>query len=82
MSALLLLAVVALACGVLEMVVIARRSARRCPWHAERTPSVRVFRTPEGGTVHCFGCGRSASLRDYEAAARRCEAVGWPLEML
>lgn len=37
----------------------------RCRWHDERTPSCVVNRV--SGKVYCFGCGRSATVEEWDA---------------
>ena len=41
------------------------RIAWRCPWHDEQTPS--CYAEPDGSRVQCFGCGKRATWREFEA---------------
>ena len=34
-----------------------------CPFHAEDTPSLKLY--PEDRGFHCFGCGRSGDVTDF-----------------
>jgi hypothetical protein len=38
----------------------------RCPFHADRTPSLHVYRDPARGW-YCFGCRRGGSIYDFAA---------------
>ena len=60
----------------------------RCPFHADRKPSLAV--TPDTGTWHCFGCGESGDhitwlqkregLGFREALERLASLAGAPME--
>ena len=34
-----------------------------CPFHREKTPSMKIY--PEDGGFHCFGCGAHGSVIDF-----------------
>lgn len=38
-----------------------------CPLHADRTPSLHVYDTPQRGW-YCYGCGRGRSIYDLAGA--------------
>lgn len=44
----------------------------RCPWHSERTPSLKYYRNKNH--VHCFGCGKHG---DSIALAMQVWGVGF-----
>jgi hypothetical protein len=48
-------------------VSVPRNRKIQCPFHPDRTPSLHVYETPEGGW-YCFGCGRGSSIYDLAAA--------------
>ena len=41
-----------------------------CPFHGEKTPSLRVYKATGGW--HCFGCGRGGSVIDFVMAHENC----------
>lgn len=45
---------------------VPRNRKVRCPFHEDRTPSLHVYETPEGGWF-CFGCRRGSSIYDMAA---------------
>lgn len=47
-------------------VMVPRHGKIRCPFHADRTPSLHVYSAPEGGW-YCYGCGRGGSIYDFAA---------------
>lgn len=44
-------------------VAVDRRGMACCPFHGEKTPSLKVYRDPSRGW-HCFGCHRGGSVID------------------
>lgn len=46
-------------------VTITRGGYIACPEHTERTPSCHVYDGPEGGHLHCYGCGYHADAYTY-----------------
>src|SRR3954447_23544559 len=45
-----------------------------CPFHADRSPSLRV--DPRRGTYHCFGCGAHGDVLDFLAAVEGLDLTG------
>lgn len=45
-----------------------------CPFHGEKTPSLRVFKN--NGTWHCFGCGKGGSVIDFVRELFDVDALG------
>ena len=45
-----------------------------CPFHGEKTPSLKVY--PKTGGWHCFGCGRGGSVIDF---VMEHEGVSFPV---
>lgn len=43
---------------------IARGGYISCPFHAEKTPSLKLYDTPGRG-FYCFGCGAGGSVIDF-----------------
>lgn len=41
-----------------------------CPFHGEKQPSLKVYKTTGGW--HCFGCGRGGSVIDFVMAHEQC----------
>lgn len=42
---------------------INRKGFMRCPFHSEKTPSLKVY--PGKGGYHCFGCGAHGGVIDF-----------------
>lgn len=56
--------------------VVGRAGKVRCPFHADRTPSLHVFDTPERGW-YCFGaCQRGGSVYDFAALLWQTDTRG------
>lgn len=45
-----------------------------CPFHGEKTPSLKLY--PETGGFHCFGCGAGGSAIDFTAQLFGLDAMG------
>ena len=41
-----------------------------CPFHGEKTPSLRVYKNTGGW--HCFGCGKGGSVIDFVMEQENC----------
>lgn len=41
-----------------------------CPFHADRTPSLKI--SPEKQVFYCFGCGQGGDVIDYVMKSRDC----------
>lgn len=53
-----------------------RRGFMRCPFHADRVPSLKLY----GDHFHCFGCGAHGDVVDLTAGLLGCskaEAARW-----
>jgi len=52
-----------------EGINLNRNNMARCPFHDDRTPSLKVF--PDSQTFHCFGCGKHGDvisfIREYKS---------------
>lgn len=42
-----------------------------CPFHGEKTPSLKVYKG--SGGWHCFGCGRGGSVIDFVTEHENCD---------
>jgi len=42
---------------------ISRHGYMKCPFHNEKTPSLKIY--PEGKGFYCFGCGAGGSVIDF-----------------
>lgn len=42
-----------------------RSGFMRCPFHREKTGSMKIYPDDSGGHWHCFGCGKGGSVIDF-----------------
>lgn len=54
---------------------VGRDGKLRCPFHADRTPSLHVYDEPERGWA-CFGCGKGGTVIDFAARLWAVEPRG------
>lgn len=47
----------------------------KCPFHADRSPSLHAYAAPEDGW-YCYGCDRGGSIIDFASALYGVEARG------
>jgi len=47
-----------------------RNKQIRCPFHADDTPSCRIY--PETNSFHCFGCGASGDQIEFIEKYEKC----------
>lgn len=44
-----------------------------CPWHEDHTPSLTLYEGSRGNHVHCFACGKHASVITYVMAVGKMD---------
>jgi DNA polymerase I-like protein with 3'-5' exonuclease and polymerase domains len=52
---------------------LTRAKMLACPFHADTTPSMRIYDDPAGGHYHCFGCGAHGDAIDWLVRAEGME---------
>lgn len=45
----------------------------RCPFHADKTPSLTFYHSDRENRAHCFGCGKDLSVIDLVMETQQCD---------